>query len=281
MQVIIIGNGITGATAAFELRARQPEWEITIISGESDYFYSRPALMYLWLGHMSLEDTRPYANADWDRLRIRRVEAWVEGVNTDQRRVRLANGQTLEFDKLLIATGSKPNKFGWPGQDLDGVQGFYSLQDLQLLEQNGAGIERAVIVGGGLIGVELAEMFHARGIEVIILAREHSYWDNVLPKAESAILGIQQRYFSRFRITTNGGQCISCGNCSTYCEMGIDVRSYARRGANIVRASCVGCGICSAVCPRGVLNLEGGKTHKERFPGADQPLKEFIRSLRS
>lgn len=72
----------------------------------------------------------------------------------------------------------------------------------------------------------------------------------------AAYLGIVQRFKSKFRITTNGGQCISCGNCSTYCEMGIDVRWYAQRGQNIVRASCVGCGVCSAVCPRGVLNLE-------------------------
>ncbi len=74
----------------------------------------------------------------------------------------------------------------------------------------------------------------------------------------AAILGFQQRLFSKFRITTNGGQCISCGNCSTYCEMGIDVRAYAQKGENIVRSSCVGCGICSAVCPRGVLKLEDG-----------------------
>lgn len=75
----------------------------------------------------------------------------------------------------------------------------------------------------------------------------------------AAILGLQQRLFSRFRITTNGGQCISCGNCSNACEMGIDVRAYAQKGENIVRSSCVGCGICSAVCPRGVLKLENGK----------------------
>lgn len=61
---------------------------------------------------------------------------------------------------------------------------------------------------------------------------------------------------SKFRITTNGGQCISCGNCSVYCEMGIDVKSYAQQQQDIVRASCVGCGICSEVCPRGVLRLE-------------------------
>jgi ferredoxin-type protein NapH len=74
----------------------------------------------------------------------------------------------------------------------------------------------------------------------------------------AAYMGIVQRFKSRFRITTNGGQCISCGNCSTYCEQGIDVRAYAQKGQNIVRASCVGCGICSSVCPRGVLKLENG-----------------------
>ena len=74
----------------------------------------------------------------------------------------------------------------------------------------------------------------------------------------AAYLGFVQRFKSRFRITTNGGQCISCGNCSTYCEMGIDVRAYAQKGENIVRSSCVGCGICADVCPRGVLKLEQG-----------------------
>jgi len=74
----------------------------------------------------------------------------------------------------------------------------------------------------------------------------------------AAYLGLVQRFRSRFRITTNGAQCISCGNCSTYCEMGIDVRHYAQRGQNIVRSSCVGCGVCSSVCPRGVLTLENG-----------------------
>lgn len=80
----------------------------------------------------------------------------------------------------------------------------------------------------------------------------------------AAYLGLVQRFKSRFRITTNGGQCISCGNCSTHCEMGIDVRWYAQRGENIVRSSCVGCGVCSAVCPRGVLNLEN-KSDDNRF----------------
>jgi len=80
----------------------------------------------------------------------------------------------------------------------------------------------------------------------------------------AAIMGIIQKFQSRFRITTNGDQCISCGNCSTYCEQGIDVKWYAQRGQNIVRASCVGCGVCAAVCPRGVLRLENGPDDESR-----------------
>ena len=96
---------------------------------------------------------------------------------------------------------------------------------------------------------------------------------------QAAILGLWQRLFSRFRITTNGGQCMSCGNCSTYCEMGIDVRAYAQRSENIVRASCVGCGVCAAVCPRGVLKLENGAPG-DRYEGADNPLAELVASLK-
>lgn len=97
----------------------------------------------------------------------------------------------------------------------------------------------------------------------------------------AAILGFQQRLFSKFRITVNGGQCISCGNCSTYCEMGIDVRAYAQKGANIVRSSCVGCGICAEVCPRGVLKLEndsldGRINPKDVLLGNDVDLMNYV-----
>ena len=100
----------------------------------------------------------------------------------------------------------------------------------------------------------------------------------------AAYLGFVQRFKSRFRITTNGGQCISCGNCSTYCEQGIDVRAYAQKGENIVRSSCVGCGICSAVCPRGVLKLENGPEAGRINPtdvllGNDVDLMKFVNKM--
>ncbi len=76
---------------------------------------------------------------------------------------------------------------------------------------------------------------------------------NFCPMA--ALLGLVQK-LGRFRIRVKPDMCISCGNCTTYCEMGIDVRSYAQSNQSFTRASCVGCGMCAHVCPRGVLKLE-------------------------
>ncbi len=70
----------------------------------------------------------------------------------------------------------------------------------------------------------------------------------------AALLGFMQK-LGRFRIAVKKDMCISCGNCSTYCEMGIDVRAYAMGNMDVRRASCVGCGMCAHVCPRGVLRL--------------------------
>lgn len=188
MQIVIVGNGITGITAALNIRARQPEWPITIVSAESDYFFSRTALMYMYMGHMRLNDTQPYPPEFWAEKRLDLRRALVTGIDTRARQVKLAEGAPLSYDRLLLATGSRPNKFGWPGQDLPGVQGMYSLQDLACLAADSERIRRGVIVGGGLIGIELAEMLHSRGAHVSILAREDSYWNNILPAAESSLV---------------------------------------------------------------------------------------------
>jgi NAD(P)H-nitrite reductase large subunit len=187
-HLVIIGNGIAGVTTARHVRKRDSEIKITIISAESDHFYSRPALMYIYMGHMRFQDTKPYEDWFWQKNRIDLVRAYVTKIDTDAKTVNLDNGETIRYDKLVIATGSKSNKFGWPGQDLPGAQGLYSLQDLELLEENSKNIDRAVIVGGGLIGVELAEMLVSRRISVTILIREEWFWDNILPKEEARMI---------------------------------------------------------------------------------------------
>lgn len=188
MHVVIVGNGIAGVTAALRVRAEQPEWRVSIISGESRYHYSRPALMYVYMGQMRYQDAKPFEDSMWQERRIDLIRDWAVAVDTDRRLVRLHRGSPVAYDRLLIATGSKSNRFGWKGQDLAGVQGLYDLMDMELLGRNTNRCRNAVIVGGGLIGIELAEMLHAQGIPVTFLVREESYWDNVLPKEESGMI---------------------------------------------------------------------------------------------
>jgi NADPH-dependent 2,4-dienoyl-CoA reductase/sulfur reductase-like enzyme len=144
--------------------------------------------MYIFMGHMRYQDTKPFEDSLWGRERLELVRDWVTAIDTDRRELSLARGAPLAFDQLLIATGSTPNKFGWPGQDLDGVQGLWGLQDLSTLNASVKRARRAVIVGGGLIGIELAEMLQSVGIGVTMLVRESSYWANILPLEESLLV---------------------------------------------------------------------------------------------
>ncbi len=189
MHIAIIGNGISGVTAARFIR-KMSDHRITMISAETDYFFSRTALMYIYMGHMRFEDTQPYEPWFWKKNRIDLLKGYVEKIDTDNKELHFReNLSSLKYDKLIIATGSKSNKFGWPGQDLKNVGGLYSYQDLEAMEAASAdGINRAIIVGGGLIGIEMAEMFHTRHIPVTFLVRENSYWNNILPAEESQMV---------------------------------------------------------------------------------------------
>lgn len=189
-HIVIIGNGISGVTAARHIR-KLSDKKITIISSETEHFFSRTALMYVYMGHMKYEHTKPYEDHFWSKNRIELKHAFVKQLNSSKKELLFDNGSKMNYDELIIAVGSKSNKFGWPGQDLEGVQGLYSKQDLDNLElcaPNNKVCKRAVIVGGGLIGIELAEMLRTRNIPVTFLVRENSFWDGVLPKGESEML---------------------------------------------------------------------------------------------
>jgi len=163
---------------------------------------------------MKYENTKPYEDWFWTKNRIDLKRAYVETIDTDNKKLLFKGGSDLTYDKLVIACGSKPNKFGWKGQDLEGVQGLYSYQDLELLEKNTKVLpKRAVIVGGGLIGIELAEMLHSRHIPVTLLVREDSFWNNVLPAGESALVTrhILEHGFD-LRLGVNLGEIIADGN---------------------------------------------------------------------
>ena len=186
-QIVIIGNGISGITAARNIRKRS-DHRITVVSSETDYFYSRTALMYIYMGNMKFEHTKPYEDGFWKKNSIELLRDHVEKIETEKKSLLLQSGKKITYDSLILATGSTSNKFGWPGHDLAGVQSLYGYQDLQQLEINTKGILQAVIVGGGLIGVELAEMLRSREIDVTFLIREPEFWSVVLPLQEANLV---------------------------------------------------------------------------------------------
>ena len=203
-QLVIIGNGIAGITTARHVRQQNPDVRITVISAESDHFYARTALMYIFMGHLRYEHTKPYEDWFWTKNRIDLKRAFVNRVDVTAKQVFCDDGSGIPYDALVIATGSVPARFGWPGQDLAGVQGLYGLDDLATMERDTAGrkprsgvpappssrgIRQAVVVGGGLIGVEMAEMLHSRSIAVTMLVRDSTYWRSTLPPEEGELIG--------------------------------------------------------------------------------------------
>lgn len=190
MRYAIVGNGVAGITAALELRKREPRAEINVISGESDYFFSRTALMYSFMDRMTRRDLEPLERGVFDAQRIGRVRGWVTDLDAQSRTLALSDGRKLAWDRLLLTSGSSPRRPQWLGLDQvrSGLVNFVSMQDLEACEGAAQRGGKAVVVGGGLIGIELVECLRWAGMQVTFLIREPWYWPVALSQAESAMV---------------------------------------------------------------------------------------------
>ncbi len=219
MNLVVIGNGVAGMEAALAVREHDPSAQLTIVSEESDNFFSRTALMWVLCGQMSHRDIEPLERDAYERFNFRRVRDRVRDLNPSARQLSLACGGTLKYDKLLIACGSKPRRAPWPGSDAVGVGHFVTLQDLEWLEhelhgepsfagrppnadalqsvprsdspyqqrkvRQHAGPVRPSVVGGGLIGIEAIECFVAAGLTPDFFIREEWFWPMALDHREA------------------------------------------------------------------------------------------------
>ena len=197
-HLVIVGNGIAGVTAARHARKLDAAARITLISDETPTPFSRTALMYVYMGTLTQAHTALYEERFWAENRIERVHDRALRLDPGARTLTLRDGGALAYDRLLVATGSRPAFHGWPGQELGGVQGLYHLADLEAMTAampGGTAAEgrRGVVVGGGLIGVEMAEMLRVRGYDVTFLVREPRYMPRIFSEAESALVAAEIR----------------------------------------------------------------------------------------
>jgi NADPH-dependent 2,4-dienoyl-CoA reductase/sulfur reductase-like enzyme len=187
-RTVIVGNGVCGIEAALALRRREASAPIAIVSDEHDHFFSRPALMYVFAGQMTLRGTEPYDRELYPRMQLDRVRGRVRAVDTEARSLRMEDGATIAYDRLLLAAGSRARPAPWPGSEGPGVHAFVTLRDLERLDAGAAPGQRAVVIGGGLIGVEVAEVLAARGLRVTFVIREAWYFPLALESREAALV---------------------------------------------------------------------------------------------
>jgi NADPH-dependent 2,4-dienoyl-CoA reductase/sulfur reductase-like enzyme len=193
MHYVVLGNGVAGIEAALALRARDARARISVVSAEHDHFFSRPALMYVFAGQTRLRDTEPYDRAFYDRMRFERRSGRVKQLDAAGHALVFEDGAPLGYDKLLLAVGSKAREAPWPGASGSGLHYFVTLRDLEGLDRAARRGARALVVGGGLIGVEVAEILHARGLRVTFAIRESWYFPLALDEQESGLVAEHMR----------------------------------------------------------------------------------------
>jgi len=189
---VIVGNGVAGIEAAFQIRERyEPDRaRITIISDETDYFFSRTALMYAYMNKLKRRDLEPYERKVYDRQTIELVRGRVVDLDADDQRLELRDGSSVPYDKLLLAVGAAPRMIPFDGLDSvdEGVVHFVSMQDLDECERLTRSTDQAVVVGGGLIGVELVECLDFHDVDVTFLVREPFFWPIGLHREEGEMI---------------------------------------------------------------------------------------------
>ncbi len=190
-RFLIVGNGAAGLAAAESIRRRDPQGEVIILTEEPHAFYSRPGLAYFLTGAIPEKQLFSRPESDYRQLGITRIVARVESLDPAGHALRLHDGRSLPYDRLLLATGARAVRPDLPGIDLQGVVTLDNLDDARRIVALARRARRAVVVGGGITALELAEGLNARGVETHYLLRRDRYWGNVLEPDESALVEAQ------------------------------------------------------------------------------------------
>lgn len=185
---VLVGSGIAALSAAESIRSADPRARITLVSQESGGFYSRPGLAYLLTGEVPEAQLRIRTDAEVDALRLERIEGTATRLSPDRHELELADGRTIVYDRLLLATGAVSIPADFAGAGLDGVVQVDGLDEARGLVARTRSATTAVVIGGGSTALELVEGLHARGVTTHYLMRGERYWSRVFDRVESAVV---------------------------------------------------------------------------------------------
>ncbi len=187
-RYLIIGNGVAGFSAAETLRAQDPDGEILIVGDDPHGYYSRPGLAYLISGEIPEPHLYPFSEKEEHQHSILRRRSCANSIDPAAHRVFLSGGSSLQYDRLLLATGSMAARLPVPGSDLEGVLKLDHLEDALRILKLARKARSAVVVGGGITALELVEGLLARGVSTHYFLRAERYWSNVLDETESRMV---------------------------------------------------------------------------------------------
>lgn len=248
-RYLIVGQGVAGIAAAEAIRAADASGEITLLSDDPHGYYSRPGLAYYLTGEISRAHLFPWREQDFAQMGLRRIQGRALSLDPAGRRLLLADGSALAFDRLLLATGSAALRPTLPGIDLPQVVTLDNLADAERILALARSARSAVVVGGGITALEIVEGLRARCRHVHYLLRGQRYWSNVLDEAEgrivlerltaegvqihthSEIAAIEQQRGRLAAVLTTAGQRIPCDLLAV--AIGVSPRAELARAAGL------------------------------------------------
>jgi nitrite reductase (NADH) large subunit len=189
-RLVVVGNGMAAIRAVEELAARAPgRFEITIIGAEPQPAYNRILLSAVLAGQKSFEEIVTNPSSWYDAHRIRLIVGKrVNAIDPGARCLTLADGSVIAYDRLLLATGSKPLAPPIPGVGLPNVRAFRDIADVEAMIEAARDYRRAVVIGGGLLGLEAAWGLKQRGMSVAVVHLVPALMERQLDLAAAMLL---------------------------------------------------------------------------------------------
>jgi len=217
---VLIGTGPAAMAAAEAIRAADRTASITMVGSEQHGYYSRPGLAYYLANEIPESGLFPFTSEDVAALGVALVHDRAVTIDRERRRVVLASGATIPYDRLLLATGCSALPVHVAGFELDGVVKLDDLDDAKDLIARCRKAKTAVVVGGGITALELVEGLRAHKVHVHYLMRKERYWSNVLSEAESRVVerglesrGVKIHYFSELESIEGRGGRVTAVRC--------------------------------------------------------------------